>query len=89
MHLRDIAAYVRSHLAVSNESMVYNIIQKASGVFMRVVLVVTMVNKAYDKGKIEAMYKTLEEVPDELKKLFWAILCQDNLHKHQTVLMLQ
>ena len=63
--------------------------EKAFGIFMWVVLVVRLLNIAYDEGKIEAMQQKLREVPDDLDKLFGTIFGKDNPDKHETILMLQ
>ncbi|RYP60263.1 hypothetical protein DL770_010028 [Monosporascus sp. CRB-9-2] len=63
--------------------------QKASGLFMWVVLVVAMLNQAYDKGRVETMQRTLEKVPDNLEKVFNTLLSKDGPNKAETVLMIQ
>ncbi|KAL2126832.1 hypothetical protein VTI74DRAFT_150 [Chaetomium olivicolor] len=88
-HNEDIATYVRDKLTKRDEEMERDVLAKASGVFMWVVLVVTMLNTAYDKGKVEAMHRKLREVPDDLDKLFWTLLGNDNPDKRETILMLQ
>ncbi|GAB1312302.1 Ankyrin repeat-containing domain protein [Madurella fahalii] len=88
-HNRDIATYVRDELTKRDKEIEECVLKKASGIFMWVVLVVTMLNKAYDEGKVEAMQQKLREVPDDLDTLFWTILDKDNPDKHETILMLQ
>jgi ankyrin repeat protein len=56
---------------------------------MWVVLVVSMLNKAYDEGKVEDMYPKLHELPSDLDDLFSTILSKENPDKHETVLLLQ
>ncbi|KAL8340712.1 hypothetical protein RB601_006689 [Gaeumannomyces tritici] len=88
-HDRDIAAYVRGTLIKPGGELKGALIGKASGVFMWVVLVVAMLNTAYDEGKVEAMHRTLHEVPSDLDDLFQTLLARDKPDKNETVLMLQ
>ncbi|KAL8337949.1 hypothetical protein RB598_006709 [Gaeumannomyces tritici] len=88
-HDRDIAAYVRGTLIKPGGELEGALIGKASGVFMWVVLVVAMLNIAYDEGKVEAMHRTLHEVPSDLDDLFQTLLARDKPDKNETVLMLQ
>ncbi|KAK3351875.1 LOW QUALITY PROTEIN: ankyrin repeat-containing domain protein [Neurospora tetraspora] len=81
-HVADISTYVHDNLTGSDP----DIEKGASGIFMWVVLVVTMLNKAYDEGKIEAMERKLLE---DLDQLFLTILSKDNPDKQETILMLQ
>ncbi|KAJ4359070.1 hypothetical protein N0V85_009482 [Neurospora sp. IMI 360204] len=88
-HDKDIATYVHDNLTKSNRDIEKEVLDKASGIFMWVVLVVTMMNKAYDEGKVEAMQQKLREVPKDLDELFATILGKDNPDKKETILMLQ
>ncbi|KAK3339419.1 ankyrin repeat-containing domain protein [Neurospora tetraspora] len=88
-HDTDIATYVHDNLTKSNPDIEKEVLNKASGIFMWVVLVVAMLNKAYDEGKIEAMEQKLREVPKDLDELFLTILSEENPDKHETILMLQ
>ncbi|KAK3346555.1 ankyrin repeat-containing domain protein [Lasiosphaeria hispida] len=88
-HNDDITTYVCDKLTKQDKEIERDLLAKASGVFMWVVLVVTMLNTAYDEGKIEAMQQKLREVPDDLDKLFGTLLGQDNSDKRETILMLQ
>ncbi|RYO79300.1 hypothetical protein DL764_010029 [Monosporascus ibericus] len=95
-HGEDIDTYVRETLIRDNKidpeirrKIETEIRQKASGVFMWVVLVVAMLNQAYDNGYVEAMQKTLDEVPSELEEVFSTLLNKNDLNKPKTILMLQ
>ncbi|KAI1202147.1 hypothetical protein F5X97DRAFT_330990 [Nemania serpens] len=88
-HGTDIATYVREKLNTNNSSIKYQIEMKAGGVFMWVVLVVAMLNKAYDEGRHEAMQKTLDEVPEDLEALFNSILEKGDSNKTELIRMLQ
>jgi hypothetical protein len=54
------------------------ILEKASGIFLWVVLVVQILNKEYDGGRIHALRKRLWEIPTKLNELFKDILTRDN-----------
>jgi ankyrin repeat protein len=88
-HGGDISIYVRDKLAERDEKIEKGILAKASGIFMWVILVVAMLNQAYDRGKVEAMHETLREVPPDLEEVFGTLLGKDSPDKHETLLMLQ
>jgi ankyrin repeat protein len=88
-HGGDISIYVRDKLAERDEEIEKGILAKASGIFMWAILVVAMLNQAYDHGKVEAMHETLREVPPELEEVFGTLLSKDSSNKHETLLMLQ
>ncbi|KAJ4355277.1 hypothetical protein N0V85_009544 [Neurospora sp. IMI 360204] len=91
-HNTDIAKYVHDKLAMANSHIARleeEVLNKASGIFMWVVLVVAMLKKAYADGKVEAMEQKLREVPSNLDELFSSILSTENPDKHETILMLQ
>jgi hypothetical protein len=56
---------------------------------MWVILVVEMLNHAYDDSKVRVLQKKLREVLSELDEVFWALLDKDNSDKQETILMLQ
>ncbi|KAJ1324752.1 ankyrin repeat domain-containing protein 50 [Microdochium nivale] len=87
-HRADIAKYVSDKLRIRNAAIEFEITERANSVFLWVVIVVSILNKAYDEGRVEAMQKTLDEVPDELDKLFGSIL--ENISDvAETLLILQ
>ncbi|KAI1110508.1 ankyrin repeat-containing domain protein [Nemania sp. NC0429] len=88
-HTTDIAAYVREKLHTKNRSIRCQIQKKADGIFMWVVLVVAMLNKADDEGRDEAIQKTLDEIPGELEELFRTILEKSDSDRMELVRMLQ
>ena len=88
-HGGDISIYVRDKLTERDEEIEKGILDKASGIFMWVILVVAMLNQAYDRGKVEAMHETLREVPPDLEEVFRTLLGKDSPDKHETILMLQ
>ncbi|PVH69643.1 hypothetical protein DL98DRAFT_505506, partial [Cadophora sp. DSE1049] len=88
-HDDDITKYVRAELTKLDEEIQERVLEKASGIFLWVVLAIAILNKAYDDGKVEAMRQKLHEVPSDLEEVFETLLSKDNPNKHETILMLQ
>jgi ankyrin repeat protein len=92
-HKEDIAKYVRSKFKAPNgkqtDDIKEEILNRAKGVFLWVVLVVPMLNKAYDHGQIHMLRRKLNEIPDELDKLFADILLRDAETRDESILCLQ
>jgi hypothetical protein len=84
-HFLDIARYVNSELktglhtqSAAVERIRQEVIGRASGVFIWVYLVVRILNKAYDHGRIIGLEKKLKEIPNDLSQLFKEILTRDH-----------
>jgi hypothetical protein len=92
-HENDIAAYIDSKLDVPHTPQIDEIKaelrNRAREIFLWVFLVVRMVNRAYDSGKMHAVEKLLREVPNELDDLFANILERDPESKKLSTLCLQ
>lgn len=92
-HYDDIAVYVRSALHIGNEkrseAIRLDLQEKASGVFMWVVLVVEILNKEYDAGRGHTLRKRLEQIPKDLHALFHDILTRDGLNTEGLLLCMQ
>lgn len=88
-HNQDIVKYVMSKLRVTDRHIEKEILQKAQHIFLWVVLVVEMLNIAYDEGQIRALQKKLREIPNDLDEIFWNLLQKNNPSKQATVLILQ
>ena len=92
-HDQDIEKYVNSKLKAGRSKQIdqvkAEILSRASGVFLWVVIVVQMLNKAYDHGQIYALKKRLKEIPNELDELFADILTRDSENKEELLLCLQ
>ncbi|KAK7911589.1 hypothetical protein PG985_014070 [Apiospora marii] len=86
-HEADIGKYVRTHLRDSN--MENAILQKANGIFLWVVLVINLLNKAYDEGRGKVLWETFGGIPGDLETVFSLILCKDYGGPSETVSMLQ
>lgn len=92
-HQQDIANYLHSELKAGRSKLVEQIkaeiLERASGIFLWVVLVVQMLNKEYDRGRIHALRKRLDEIPNELDELFKDILTRDGQNMEELILCLQ
>jgi hypothetical protein len=87
-HDQDIVIYVQHKLRIRDEEIEKELLQKAAHIFMWVVLV-EVLNQAFDNGRVRAMQKKLSEVPSGLDEVLSALLSKDNPNKHETILMLQ
>ena len=88
-HDEDIARYIQHKLKGKDKEVEEEVRRKASGIFMWVILVVEMLNQAFDEGKIRAIREKLREVPSDLEEMFRTLLDKDNRDKELTILMLQ
>ncbi|KAL8649235.1 MAG: hypothetical protein Q9210_004519 [Variospora velana] len=92
-HVQDIANFLGSELKAGKgtqfEAIKEEILNRASGVFLWVVLVVHILNKEYDHGRVHALRRRLREIPDGLDKLFEDILTRDNARFEELILCLQ
>ncbi|KAL2140032.1 hypothetical protein VTI28DRAFT_4340 [Corynascus sepedonium] len=83
-HEADLKQYVKSRLRITHlplfEELQCQILDKASGIFMWVVLVVEILNNESSHGAL-ALRRKLSETPAELSKLFKSMLARD---KHRT-----
>ncbi|OJI87665.1 hypothetical protein ASPTUDRAFT_419227 [Aspergillus tubingensis CBS 134.48] len=80
-HAKDLETYAASRLRVDDPSLAeelrVQLLGKAAGVFMWVVLVVDILNKEYRRGGM-SLRKRLAEIPSDLSELFKDILRRDN-----------
>lgn len=93
-HDQDIVNYVDSKLKVGQgrlaEEIRTNLIEKASGVFMWVVLVVRILKLEYDHGGTpRTLMKRLRDIPGDLHELFRDILTRDRFRKDKLLLCIQ
>ncbi|KAL7781129.1 hypothetical protein V8C43DRAFT_239367 [Trichoderma afarasin] len=88
-HDEDIVKYISSKLKKRDKGIEEELRKKSSGIFMWVVLVITMLNSAYEDGKIEAMKQMLDMIPAKLEEVFAMLLDKDNPDKDETILILQ
>ncbi|TDZ15682.1 Vegetative incompatibility protein HET-E-1 [Colletotrichum orbiculare MAFF 240422] len=92
-HTQDLQEYVCKKLKTGtkkqSEVITASILEKASGVFMWVVLVVDILNKEFDRGRIFAVQKRLSEIPPGLSELFMNILTRDSDNLDDLLLSVQ
>jgi ankyrin repeat protein len=92
-HSQDITNYLESELKIGQskdaQQIRLKLQDKAKGVFMWVVLVVSILNKEYDRGRIYALRKRLKEIPGDLYRLFRDILTRDSQNRDELVLSIQ
>ncbi|KAK3935221.1 hypothetical protein QBC46DRAFT_462210 [Diplogelasinospora grovesii] len=92
-HAEDVGKYVRSKLRVGQSKHIKGIreeiLRKADGVFMWVILVVEILNEEFKNGRIFAVKKRLQETPPKLSELFKDILTRDNKNMADLLLCLQ
>lgn len=91
-HGQDMERYVKSRFKPSPDlfgDVQAQILQKAAGVFMWVVLVVSILNTEFDRGRIFAVRKRLQELPVGLSNLFKNILRRDDDNMQELLLCLQ
>ncbi|EHK23069.1 uncharacterized protein TRIVIDRAFT_151071 [Trichoderma virens Gv29-8] len=92
-HHQDIVNYVDSELRIGHsclaEQIRADLQEKASGVFMWVVLVVGILNKGHDRGRIHELRKKLRDIPGDLHELFRDILTRDHHNRDELLLCIQ
>jgi hypothetical protein len=92
-HRRDIMNYLDSELRKGRskvlDTITTEILEKACGVFLCVVLVVPMLNKAYDHGRVHALTQLVNELPKGLDELFDKIISRDEFSVDELILCLQ
>ncbi|KAH6950297.1 ankyrin repeat-containing domain protein [Ilyonectria sp. MPI-CAGE-AT-0026] len=92
-HSQDITAYIDTRLMIGHSKLANEIRlelqEKASGVFMWVVLVVSILNKEYDSGHMHVLRKRLMDTPGDLHELFRDIMTRDQLHPNELLLCIE
>lgn len=88
-HDKDIKKYVQAKSKTKDPKIGKRILQKANGVFLWVVLVVEILNKAVDRGHPEEMQKMLDDIPSDLDNFFERVIFNDPEKNPETLLMFQ
>ncbi|KAI0451012.1 hypothetical protein F5B21DRAFT_528329 [Xylaria acuta] len=92
-HSKDIASYLHSALVIEDsilaEQIRSDLQEKASGVFMWVVLVVDILNKEYDAGRQHVLRARIQQLPEDLHELFHDILIRDGNNMDGLLLCIQ
>lgn len=92
-HGDDLKKYVKGRLRTGNgpliEQIRNKILEKAAGVFMWTVLVVDILNKEFERGRIFAVKARLQEIPSQLSELFKDMLRRDSDNMAELLLCIQ
>jgi ankyrin repeat protein len=92
-HSQDITRYLDSELKIGHSNLAEEIRtdmrNKASGVFMWVVLVTDILNEEYDHGRTHALRQRLQAIPGDLNELFRDILMRDHHRRTELLLCIQ
>ncbi|PYH71859.1 ankyrin [Aspergillus vadensis CBS 113365] len=92
-HANDITRYLQSELKIGRSKQAEDIrreIQaKASGIFLWMVLVVRILNREFQRGRLHALRKRLRETPAKLSDLFIDILTRDTANMEDLLLSIQ
>ncbi|KAH7141002.1 hypothetical protein EDB81DRAFT_588597, partial [Dactylonectria macrodidyma] len=92
-HTEDIRLYIDSQLNIGNslqaEEIKAEILRKSSSIFLWAFLVIPMLNKEYDRGRIKGLKRRLNEIPIGLHDLFIDILKRDCKNMEELCLCVQ
>lgn len=92
-HLADIAAFVNANLEVNDPeqapAVAREIVAKSAGIFLWAALVVPILNREYAAGRIYAVQRRLNEIPEKLNGLFQIILTRDGQNLQEFRLAIQ
>jgi ankyrin repeat protein len=91
-HAADLATYITNRLRINDSFLIEELrpelLKKAAGVFMWVVLVVQILNEEDRQGGL-ALRKRIAEIPSDLSKLFKDILTRDNTKMNSLLLCIR
>ncbi|KAM0261112.1 hypothetical protein ACHAQJ_002374 [Trichoderma viride] len=92
-HEQDIINYLDNELKIGQSRLAnqirVEIREKAAGIFMWVFLVVEILNKEFDRGRIHELRQRLRDIPGDLHALFRDILTRDDHCKDELLLCIQ
>ncbi|XWX02319.1 hypothetical protein V2A60_010356 [Cordyceps javanica] len=92
-HDQDISSYLDETLKLGHgefaDQIRAEVQRKASGVFMWVVLVVQILNKEFDRGRLYALKKKLRQIPSNLHQLFRDILSRGDTNQDESLLCIK
>ncbi|KAF2758428.1 HET-domain-containing protein [Pseudovirgaria hyperparasitica] len=92
-HQEDIERYLKSKLRIHDADVAEKaralLLERASGIFMWIVLVVDMLNKDYDRGREAEIEQRISNTPKDLHGLFHDMLTRDEHGKGYLLLCLQ
>jgi ankyrin repeat protein len=90
-HKQDLSTYVEK-LDLAGEELIkiqHDVVAKANGIFLWVVLVVGILQKDVKRARFHAMQSRLREIPEGLPALFKTIIFRDDEHKEEFLLCLR
>lgn len=90
-HKQDLSTYVE-RLGLAGEELIqmqHDIVAKANGIFLWVVLVVGILQKDAKRARSHAMQSRLRKIPEGLPALFKTIIFRDDEHKEEFLLCLR
>jgi hypothetical protein len=92
-HTEDIKQYIKSKVRLGKskqvEALRTEIVEKSSGIFLWVVLVIDILNSEYPGSSIKEIRERLREIPPKLAELFEMILTRHNENLEQLNICLQ
>ncbi|KAJ3496634.1 hypothetical protein NLG97_g2517 [Lecanicillium saksenae] len=92
-HDEDIIAYIDGKLRIEDYSLAQQIraqlMAKASGIFIWIVLVVGILQQEYDDGYAHTLTRRLKDIPGDLNELFRDILARDSRHNNELLLCIR
>ncbi|XWW93409.1 hypothetical protein V2A60_001342 [Cordyceps javanica] len=92
-HVQDIVSYVDGNLKIGGSRRAKQVrsllIEKASGIFIWVVLVVRILSEEFNGANLKTLEQKLQDIPDRLEDLFRRILTRDNRHQDELLLCIQ
>ncbi|EXJ54137.1 hypothetical protein A1O7_09474 [Cladophialophora yegresii CBS 114405] len=92
-HQQDLANYLQSELKIGKsqrcEKIKEQLLRRTNGIFLWLVLVVQILQKEFDRGRVHALENRLEEIPPGLDELFRDILTRDTRNADDLLLCLQ
>ncbi|KAJ9219632.1 hypothetical protein DTO271D3_6675 [Paecilomyces variotii] len=92
-HEEDIRQYIKTQLRINEAQLAdpikQKVLERSSGIFLWVVLVVQMLNKLIDRGQIHKIRQELLKIPNGLHELLEDILMRGDRNMAEMVLCLQ
>ncbi|KAF3930817.1 hypothetical protein ABW20_dc0110533 [Dactylellina cionopaga] len=88
-HNQDISIYVHHKLRTKDDDIEKEIMRKADGIFLWVILVTEILNQAFEEGRIALVRERISQIPGDLDEVFSILLGKDNQNRHETVLIFQ
>lgn len=92
-HLHDIKRYIDRVLPVNNNTLMQQIratlLQKSQGIFLWIVLTISLLKPLYRRGRTMDMMKELQTVPSGLRELFSKIVQHEDENREEFVVLLR